>query len=192
MLGVQHSRPPTGFMLQSPGSAGLADWELDRLLWSRSVENIATASTTITSLAQLLDQIGNIVINDNIAQQVGGPDVRSSSQSFVLNGSNSKICNFAFIYAQVSSAVASLQYAVAELEAGNLAFALQYSREAILASERAFFDPSLLHLLYFPDDQKFAIYIPLFLPMCVPIVLSLLKIVSEAKKRRADKQAKSD
>lgn len=161
MLGVQHTHPPTGFVLQSPGSAGLADWELDRLMWSRSVENIATASTTITSLAQLLDQIGNIVINDNIAQQV-------------------------------SSAVTSLQSAVAELEAGNLAFALQYSREAILASERAFFDPSLLHLLYFPDDQKFAIYIPLFLPMCVPIVLSLLKIVSEAKKRRADKQAKSD
>uniref|UniRef100_A0A8C1CZ84 Phosphatidylinositol glycan anchor biosynthesis, class S n=1 Tax=Cyprinus carpio carpio TaxID=630221 RepID=A0A8C1CZ84_CYPCA len=139
------------------GSAGLADRELDRLLWSRSVENIATASTTITSLAQLLDQIGNIVINDSIAQQVGGPDS-----------------------------------AVAELEAGNLAFALQYSREPILASERAFFDPSLLHLLYFPDDQKFAIYIPLFLPMCVPIVLSLLKIVSEGKQRLADKQAKSD
>lgn len=70
MLGVQHTHPPPGFMLESPGSDGLADWELDRLLWSRSVENIATASTTITSLAQLLDQIGNIVINDNIAQQV--------------------------------------------------------------------------------------------------------------------------
>ncbi|KAI7795831.1 GPI transamidase component PIG-S [Triplophysa rosa] len=161
MLGVQHTHPPPGFMLQSPGSAGLADWELDRLLWSRSVENIATASTTITSLAQLLDQIGNIVINDNIAQQV-------------------------------SSAVSSLQSAVAELEAGNLAFALQYSREAILASERAFFNPSLLHLLYFPDDQKFAIYIPLFLPMCVPIVLSLLKIVKETRQMRAEKQAKND
>lgn len=51
-------------------SEGLADWELDRLMWTRSVENVATATTTITSLAQLLDQIGNIVINDNIAQQV--------------------------------------------------------------------------------------------------------------------------
>ncbi|XP_066502099.1 GPI transamidase component PIG-S [Hoplias malabaricus] len=161
MLGVQKMQPPAGFMLQSPSSAGVADWELDRLMWSRSVENIATASTTITSLAQLLDQIGNIVINDNIAQQV-------------------------------SSAVMSLQAAVAELEAGNLAFALQYSREAILASERAFFDPSLLHLLYFPDDQKFAIYIPLFLPMCVPILLSLLKIANEIRQKRADKLAKKD
>ncbi|MCI4386381.1 hypothetical protein PGIGA_G00061660 [Pangasianodon gigas] len=161
LLGVQKTQPPPGFFLQSPGSAGLADWELDRLLWSRSVENVATATTTITSLAQLLDQISNIVINDNIAQQV-------------------------------SSAVTSLQAAMAELETGNLAFALQYSREAILASERAFFDPSLLHLLYFPDDQKFAIYIPLFLPMCVPIVLSLLKIISEIRQKRADKLAKKD
>lgn len=70
LLGVQKTQPPPGFVLQSPGSAGLADWELDRLLWSRSVENVATATTTITSLAQLLDQISNIVINDNIAQQV--------------------------------------------------------------------------------------------------------------------------
>ncbi|TSP68488.1 GPI transamidase component PIG-S [Bagarius yarrelli] len=161
LLGVQKTHPPPGFVLQSPGGAGLADWELDRLMWSRTVENVATATTTITSLAQLLDQISNIVINDNIAQQV-------------------------------SSAVASLQAATAELEAGNLAFALQYSREAILASERAFFDPSLLHLLYFPDDQKFAIYIPLFLPMCVPIVLSLLKIGKDIRQKRADKMAKKD
>ncbi|KAK2828645.1 hypothetical protein Q5P01_019679 [Channa striata] len=161
LLGVQSSPPPPGFLVAPCSSTGLADWELDRLMWSRSVENIATATTTITSLAQLLDQIGNIVINDNIAQQV-------------------------------SSAVTSLQLAVAELEAGNLGFALQYSKEAILASERAFFDPSLLHLLYFPDDQKFAIYIPLFLPMCVPILLSLLKIVSEARQKRREKQAKKD
>lgn len=161
LLGVQSSTPPTGFLMAPCNSFGLADWELDRLMWSRSVENVATATTTITSLAQLLDQIGNIVINDNIAQQV-------------------------------SSAVTSLQLAVAELEAGNLGFALQYSKEAILASEKAFFDPSLLHLLYFPDDQKFAIYIPLFLPMCVPILLSLLKILSEVRQRRKEKLAKKD
>lgn len=92
----------------------------------------------------------------------------------------------------MSSAVTSLQLAVAELEAGNLGFALQYSKEALLASERAFFDPSLLHLLYFPDDQKFAIYIPLFLPMCVPILLSLLKMVSEFRQKLRDKKAKKE
>ncbi|XP_054611812.1 GPI transamidase component PIG-S isoform X2 [Dunckerocampus dactyliophorus] len=161
LLGVQPSTSPKGFLVSPPGSAGLTDWELDRLMWSRSVENIATATTAITSLQQLLDQISTIVINDNIAQLV-------------------------------SSAVSSLQLAMAELEAGNLGFALQYSKEAMLASERAFFDPSLLHLLYFPDDQKFAIYIPLFLPICLPILMSLLRIISEVKQKRRDKQAKND
>ncbi|KAJ0004521.1 hypothetical protein NQD34_010735 [Periophthalmus magnuspinnatus] len=161
LLGVQSSPLPFGFLVAPCNSFGLADWELDRLMWSRTVENVATATTTITSLAQLLDQIGNIVINDNIAQEV-------------------------------SSAVTALQLAIAELEVGNLGLALQYSKEAILASEKAFFDPSLLHLLYFPDDQKFAIYIPLFLPMCVPIFLSLLKILSEFRQRRKQKQAKKD
>ena len=70
MLGVQSSSAPPGFLVEPCGGAGLADWELDRLMWSRTVENVATATTTITSLAQLLDQIGNIVINDNIASQV--------------------------------------------------------------------------------------------------------------------------
>ncbi|XP_066552081.1 GPI transamidase component PIG-S [Amia ocellicauda] len=156
LLGIQQVQAPPGFLLQSPGNEGVTDWELDRLLWARTAENIATATTTLTSLAQLLDEIGNIVINDNIAEQV-------------------------------YSAVVSLQLAVAELEAGNLAFAFQASKEAILSSERAFFDPSLLHLLYFPDDQKFAIYIPLFLPMSVPILLSLLKIAGEYRKRRSER-----
>ena len=102
------------------------------------------------------------------------------------------ICYLYVFVFQVSSTVTSLQLAIAELEAGNLGFALQYSKEAILASERAFFDPSLLHLLYFPDDQKFAIYIPLFLPMCVPILLSMIKIVSEVRQRRKMKQSKKD
>ena len=40
------------------------------LLRGRALENLATASATIVSLSQLLDKIGNIVINDEIAQQV--------------------------------------------------------------------------------------------------------------------------
>lgn len=81
-------------------------------------------------------------------------------------------------------AVASVQLSLEELEAGRLLLAFQASKDAITSSEKAFFDPSLLHLLYFPDDQKFAIYIPLFLPVCVPIVLSLLKSGKDLKWRR--------
>ncbi|XP_068126262.1 GPI transamidase component PIG-S [Hyperolius riggenbachi] len=150
LLGLSKMYVPSNYLVENPGNEGLTDWELDKLLWTRAVENIATVSTTLTSLAQLLDQIGNIVINDNVASEV-------------------------------YHAVSSIQIALTELEAGRLENAFRASKEAITSSEKAFFDPSLLHLLYFPDDQKFAIYIPLFLPVAVPILLSLLKIVKEYK-----------
>ncbi|KGL93425.1 GPI transamidase component PIG-S, partial [Charadrius vociferus] len=155
LFGLSREELPPEFLLESPGNEGLADWELDRLLWAHTVENIATVSTTLTSLAQLLDKIGNIVIKDDVASEV-------------------------------YRAVASAQKAMAELAAGHLHSAFQASKDAVTSSERAFFDPSLLHLLYFPDDQKFAIYIPLFLPMAVPILLSLAKIVREARQRKKE------
>lgn len=155
LFGISREELPPEFLVESPGNEGLADWELDHLLWAHTLENIATVSTTLTSLAQLLDQISNIVIKDDVASEV-------------------------------YRAVAAAQDAVAELAEGRLRSAFQASKEAVTSSERAFFDPSLLHLLYFPDDQKFAIYIPLFLPMAVPILLSLAKMLREARQSKKE------
>ncbi|KAJ7333914.1 hypothetical protein OS493_016008 [Desmophyllum pertusum] len=52
------------------------------------------------------------------------------------------------------------------------------AKKAIRSSEEAFFDPSILELLYFPDDQKYAIYIPLFLPISLPVLLSLRQAIN--------------
>ena len=74
-------------------------------------------------------------------------------------------------------------------------------------AHEAFFDPDMLvriylfvslipfssywtlvqSLLYFPDEHKFAIYTPLFLPISVPVVLKLL---AEIKKLRGGKKTK--
>uniref|UniRef100_A0A8C2M2V0 Phosphatidylinositol glycan anchor biosynthesis, class S n=1 Tax=Cricetulus griseus TaxID=10029 RepID=A0A8C2M2V0_CRIGR len=151
LFGITQPQVPPKCLLSGPKSEGLMTWELDRLLWARSVENLATATTTLTSLAQLLGKISNIVIKDDVASEV-------------------------------YRAVAAVQKAAEELALGHLSSAFVASQEAVTSSERAFFDPSLLHLLYFPDDQKFAIYIPLFLPMAVPILLSLVKIFLETHK----------
>lgn len=77
LFGISREELPPEFLVESPGNEGLADWELDRLLWAHTLENIATVSTTLTSLAQLLDQISNIVIKDDVASEVGlgHPDV---------------------------------------------------------------------------------------------------------------------
>ena len=46
------------------------------------------------------------------------------------------------------------------LSLGDLSKSYDDSVEEIVLAENAFFDKSLLELLYFPDDQKYAIYIP--------------------------------
>ncbi|XP_075148144.1 prolyl 3-hydroxylase sud1 isoform X2 [Haematobia irritans] len=62
--------------------------------------------------------------------------------------------------------------------------ASELAQKAFLASEQAFFDASLLAQLYFPDEQKYAIYIPLFLPIMVPVVTSFSMMVTLLKKQR--------
>jgi phosphatidylinositol glycan class S len=57
-----------------------------------------------------------------------------------------------------------------------------------LLADQVFFDPSLLKLLYFPDDQKFAIYVPLYLPMGAPLAWTLFNdikfLINIVKKNR--------
>jgi GPI-anchor transamidase subunit S len=73
----------------------------------------------------------------------------------------------------VEAAVASS----AHLAEGRLPEAFSLSQTALTNSEAAFFHPSLLALLYFPDDQKYAIYIPYFLPVGIPVLLSMRTVI---------------
>lgn len=73
----------------------------------------------------------------------------------------------------------SLRYfneAKAALADGKLHDAVELAKESYISAEKAFFDPSLLALLYFPDEQKYAIYIPLFLPIMIPVLLSFMSL----------------
>jgi len=165
LLGV---RPPPqvsshGVETLQPGIQGVASWELDKWQRERSLENVATATATLHSLIQLLSQVGNIVINDNIGQEV-------------------------------NRAVSSITDAHRHLVAGRLRESFQHARQARISSEKAFFDPSLLELLYFPEDQKFAIYIPLFLPISIPILISLARSAKwiKSKYKKQEKTDKSE
>lgn len=89
---------------------------------------------------------------------------------------------------QVEEAVSSIRSSHSYLAQGKLEKAFLKSKQAIIASEKAFFDPSLLELLYFPEDQKFAIYIPLFLPISLPVLASLYKSFQWIKNQKKPKQ----
>lgn len=77
LFGIAQPQMPLKCLFSGPKSEGLTTWELDRLLWARSVENVATATTTLTSLAQLLGKISNIVIKDDVASEVSGQGMDS-------------------------------------------------------------------------------------------------------------------
>lgn len=89
---------------------------------------------------------------------------------------------------EVYGAVECLHKAHQFLKDGELSKAFHYSKKAIILAEKAFFDPSLLALLYFPQDQKFAIYIPLFLPVGIPVATSLFKAIKWWR-RKKEKQS---
>ncbi|KAJ9589616.1 hypothetical protein L9F63_017201 [Diploptera punctata] len=78
----------------------------------------------------------------------------------------------------IFQAVDSIERAAEFLTVGKLMEAFNESKNAFLSAEAAFTDPSLLALLYFPDDQKYAVYIPLFLPVMIPVIMSLKNIRS--------------
>jgi len=78
----------------------------------------------------------------------------------------------------IYQAVDRVERAAKLLKIGQLDRAFNDSKEAFLSAEAAFTDPSLLALLYFPDDQKYAVYIPLFLPVMIPVIMSLKNIHS--------------
>ncbi|GAB0096551.1 PIG-S [Sergentomyia squamirostris] len=79
--------------------------------------------------------------------------------------------------------------ALAALKGNRLAEAVNFAKRAHAASETAFFDPSLLALLYFPDEQKYAIYIPLFLPVMIPVIMSINAIRKARKKNKSSESS---
>ncbi|XP_064392618.1 GPI transamidase component PIG-S-like isoform X2 [Halichondria panicea] len=94
------------------------------------------------------------------------------------------------IQAEVESSLNSIKQCYQMSAEGDLDAAYTLAKQAMDSAETAFFDPSILELLYFPDDQKFAIYIPLFLPISVPILFSSIAAIKWLKTLRTNSAQK--
>ena len=69
--------------------------------------------------------------------------------------------------------------------AGRHAEATALAAAAHEAAEGAFFHPSILSLLYVPGDHKLAVYMPLFLPVLLPLTLAAMREGRHYRRRRA-------
>ncbi|CAG8801106.1 17066_t:CDS:10, partial [Gigaspora margarita] len=121
--------------MATPNTA-ITIWELDNLVRRRIAENIVSTISTLKSLSQLVAEIPNMVVLDHI-------------QTEVLLALDS--------LKKVKSCIS--------LHTGQYEIALQHAKKAIERAESAFFDPTMVSMLYFPDEHKYAIYMPLFVPI---------------------------
>jgi phosphatidylinositol glycan class S len=64
---------------------------------------------------------------------------------------------------------------------------LEHARIAETEAERAFFEKSMVGQLYFPDEHKVTVYLPLLGPVGVPLLMSLLTELKAWRVRRQQK-----
>ncbi|KAL2114911.1 hypothetical protein VTJ04DRAFT_10574 [Mycothermus thermophilus] len=66
---------------------------------------------------------------------------------------------------------------------------LRHARVAEAEAERAFFEKSMVGQLYFPDEHKVAVYLPLLGPVAVPLIIGLVNELKAWVKRKREKSA---
>jgi phosphatidylinositol glycan class S len=80
-------------------------------------------------------------------------------------------------------AITHLQQACDSLRQGRFQAALENARIAQVEAEKAFFERSMVGQVYFPDEHKVAVYLPLLGPVAVPLIMTALKELKAALKR---------
>ncbi|KAL2825469.1 phosphatidylinositol-glycan biosynthesis class S protein [Aspergillus cavernicola] len=81
----------------------------------------------------------------------------------------------ATVASSVSATLSHLSSACDSLRQGRFMAALASARVAETEAERSFFEKSMVGQMYFPDEHKVAVYLPLLGPIGVPLVLGLVK-----------------
>ncbi|KAF2136496.1 uncharacterized protein K452DRAFT_279867 [Aplosporella prunicola CBS 121167] len=88
----------------------------------------------------------------------------------------------------VKETIAHLQAACDDLREGRFQGALEHARTAETGAEKAFFERSMVGQVYFPEEHKVAVYLPLLGPVAVPLIMAALK---EIKNFTAKRKARS-
>lgn len=146
----------------SPRTLGpLEPWQLDALLRSRLSEATKSSVETLHAIIKLVSDIPNMRVGRQVQHSV-----RTS-------------------LSHLSSAQSSLHSSSSSLP---LSLSLSHAAKALTLASKAYFDPSMLGLLYFPQEHKASVYTPLFGPIAVPLVAALVKEIKEWKERRRKKR----
>ncbi|CAG8612064.1 1296_t:CDS:2 [Paraglomus brasilianum] len=162
------------FISQLRGLLGVRKFTSDDKELSAKVRYAPPPSTAIT--AWELDSLIRHRTAENIVAAIS--TLKSLSQ-LVSEIPNMVVLDH--IQTEVLQALDSLKESCENLRTMSYVAALNHAKQALERSESAFFDPTMVSMLYFPDEHKYAIYMPLFVPVSVPLLIALLR---EAKKKK--------
>eukprot|EP00882_Tetradesmus_deserticola_P034284 GHRQ01039284.1.p2 GENE.GHRQ01039284.1~~GHRQ01039284.1.p2 ORF type:complete len:111 (+),score=35.27 GHRQ01039284.1:32-364(+) len=87
---------------------------------------------------------------------------------------------------QVDQALSDVAQAWQHITAGDYHAAGAAAAAARAAAEAAFLHPSVLAQLNFPESHKLGVYMPLFLPVSVPLLQGLMSQLRHYVKRRRE------
>ncbi|KZV79584.1 hypothetical protein EXIGLDRAFT_734824, partial [Exidia glandulosa HHB12029] len=77
-------------------------------------------------------------------------------------------------------------------DAADLHRAFSSARDAATRASAAFFDPGMLAMLYFPAEHTYAVYTPLFAPVGVPLIVSVIREIKRIRKERAEERKRKE
>ena len=83
-----------------------------------------------------------------------------------------------------------LSLSAAAFSQGRYSKAHLLSSEALLLSKEVYYDPTMVAELYFPDEHIYAVLLPFWAPLAVPLILGLLKEIVRFKKLKAKAKEK--
>ena len=84
----------------------------------------------------------------------------------------------------VDETILRLDRACKDIREGRYESALENARIAEREAEQAFFEPSMVGQVYFPDEHKVAVYVPLLGPMAVPLVMAAIKELKNFREKK--------
>lgn len=148
--------------------AAFTDWQLDALLRRRAAENVVSTQETLQSIVRLVAQIENMLV---------GLDVKNDVQN-ALSALDKVRSDTAALFHILN---ASQAYAAAS---SSSEWSLHHAADALMLASRAFFNPGMLALLYFPAEHKYAVYAPLFASIAMPLLAPVLREILAWRKAR--------
>ena len=129
---------------------------VEGLQWRRTLEMARGTVETLASIDRLVRKISNLGVN---------ADVRD---------------NYAASLDMLDACEASLQG-----PNSSVSTALTHASRAYRLASQSFYDPSMLAMLYFPEEHKYAVYFPLFGPLFLPLAIAFVREVKHRKARRS-------